>query len=625
MNYRAITGQLVARTSLHIGSAQVSEVSDALLRRNVGGEIFIPGTAIAGALRSLVTRLAPRLTEEQTICKALRKPNPKDDKRYEHLDPTQIDDGNPCGCPVCQLFGDVNQSDEADSQTGASRVRVYDAYPSQPLKRGQVRDSVGIDRRTGAAARASMSKFDLEALNVPDGCSFKLRIELHHSVTDEEERLLASALAEWQGRRLWLGGRVARGMGAFALADTTLVTHDLTTSTGIMAFLTTSTPWEIAKDTPQIAHTDAQWISNIVKDITTVQPAPANSTTVARNWVQVEFTLEATGNILSNDMLSSAESGFDHAPLLVSLNDWQHPILPGASLRGVLRSHAERIARTLATHAAWQYPENQREKHFRDICPACNPLARRKDKTASVPLESCDSLLRYEKNFDGNARIDEEQLCLACRLFGSTRRGSRLLVEDAPFTGGIPQYKMLDFLAIDRFTGGGADKLKFDALALWKPTFRVRLFLDNPQSWELGWLALVLRDMRDGMLSIGYGAAKGFGAVTIADDWHMTLSLLNAAMDFPLSDHSTEREKVQPATGRLIATGTREQSVYTELHYVKEHQYDWLTIAEHWVQSFITTVRSGNGRSTTMSLPKDSYFDGDNLTTLYPALLEEQA
>jgi hypothetical protein len=76
---------------------------------------------------------------------------------------------------------------------------------------------------------------------------------------------------------------------------------------------------------------------------------------------------------------------------------------------------------------------------------------------------------------------------------------------------------MLDFLAVDRFTGGGAEHLKFDALALWRPLFRARVRLVSPEPWELGWLTLVLRDLKEGWLRVGFGAAKGFGAVVIPE------------------------------------------------------------------------------------------------------------
>jgi len=86
-------------------------------------------------------------------------------------------------------------------------------------------------------------------------------------------------------------------------------------------------------------------------------------------------------------------------------------------------------------------------------------------------------------------------------------------LKNAPFVGEKVELKALDFLAIDRFTGGGRDTAKFDAVVLWKPKFRVRLFLENPEPWELGWLALVLRDLHDGLTTVGFGAAKRFRAV----------------------------------------------------------------------------------------------------------------
>lgn len=96
---------------------------------------------------------------------------------------------------------------------------------------------------------------------------------------------------------------------------------------------------------------------------------------------------------------------------------------------------------------------------------------------------------------------------MACQLFGSTWNGSPAAVEDAPFVGEIT-YKVLDFLAIDRFTGGGRDSAKLNAVVLWKPRFSVSLFLENPEPWELGWLALVLRDLNDGLATVGFGGRR---------------------------------------------------------------------------------------------------------------------
>ncbi|MEK6285816.1 MAG: RAMP superfamily CRISPR-associated protein [Acidobacteriota bacterium] len=536
--YCVITGTMQARTAVHLGAGVGNETTDALIRRDGAGHPLIPGTAIAGALRALLTRLVPHLGVR--ACKALG-----------------ADDGKACGCEVCHLFGDVNPTDEENSPATASRLLVFDAK----LKDGTasfIRDSVGIDRATGAAARAGAVKFDLEA--IPQGCAFELRLELRG--TDERgEQLLAAGLAEWQAGRAWLGGRVARGLGAFTLQDVRCVGLDLNQQAQLMNFLREDYPWK--KGAQEVSG----WLSQQVGQIE-IQSTDAQ--TVARCWLNLTFALQADGPLLTNDATSGCISGFDHAPLTSAVADWAKPVLPGAGLRGVLRSHAERIARTLATSAA-----NNTQEFLRH-CPACHPLASRLG--GIIPsLESCDSLFKNRPKHNNKAATEKEkdnqpQLCLACRLFGSTQRGSRLIVEDAPFSGEKPEYKMQDFLAIDRFTGGGADQFKFDALALWRPAFRVRMHLENPEPWELGWLVLVLRDLRDGWLSVGFGAAKGFGRVHIpTGDWEAQLGFLG-----------------DDGFGLPVTTSS---GVYRVAALNNDTQLQWLTQVEHWVEAFKKEIK----------------------------------
>jgi CRISPR/Cas system CSM-associated protein Csm3 (group 7 of RAMP superfamily) len=603
MNYRAFTGRLVARTAVHIGMGEASFTTDAPLRRTAAGEVVLPGTAIAGALRAMVTRLAPRIAGSW-VCKAMQNKGQQNDS----------DTG--CGCDVCQLFGDVNQSDDLDSKTGASHILVFDAITETQQKAGCVRDGVGIERASGAAARASASKFDLEIL--PPQTSFTFRIELLDGVTEQGERLIAAALAEWQAGRVWLGGRVARGLGAFMLHDLALVTHDLSDAQGILTFLKSDQPWQIT-DQGSAQQQGQTWLRENLRQIT-ITPRVDEHRAVASSWVAVEGTLVADGPFLTNDPSAATESGFDHAPLLVAPERWLHPVLPGASLRGVLRSQAERIARTLASHAAWQQPQQHRARTFNAMCPACDPLVRRTPGGQAVAMESCDSWLRHVQGKDGNDYMDEEELCLACRLFGSSRRGSRLFVEDALFAGRLPQYKMLDFLAIDRFTGGGADRLKFDALVLWKPAFRVRLHLENPQPWELGWLTLVLRDLHDGLLFIGYGAARGFGRVRITG-WKLRFGLLDPQTDWPLASDATSEART--AAEQLLAHAKADRSAYSELAYHDADREEWLAVAQDWVRAFNALVKTSEARSPDLRLPHDTYFDHPNMAEWYPLMMRE--
>lgn len=583
MKYRIVIGKLQARTAIHIGSGVGNDVADMLVRRDAAGEVTIPGTAIAGALRALLTRLAPRF-EGVEACRALL---------YSDTAPQQA--GNKgCGCAVCRLLGDIEPSDEAEVTTAASRLLVFNA-PLQNDAFSVFRDGVGIDRRTGAAARQTAAKYDLEV--IPAGACFELRMELRAAeITTLDEQLLAAALAEWQAGRLTLGGDVARGLGAFELTALQYYIRDLDDADNLMAFLRNSEPWALDQTALPVYIQDmTPQLTEHLKGITIVD---ASVPCVTTGWAAWEFTLQAQGPFLTHDTTTAGLQGFAHAPLLNKTGDLEHPVLPGSSLRGVLRSHAERIARTLASHQA--ITEDDPAAYFLQHCPACDPLARRLETTERhTALESCDSLLHFEVGHSENEEVPPDKLCLACQLFGSTRNGSRFRVEDAPFAGDKPVYKMLDFLAIDRFTGGGADHLKFDALALWKPAFTVRVWLDNPEEWELGWLALVLRDLTEGWLRVGFGAAKGFGEVTITNGTFQRATL-------PLGKVPEDATSVFTVEKFVLADAA--------LHSQQSH---WLAKFREKVQQ---TAAYRN--EALMTLPADSYF-GTKVAELYPLTLGE--
>ena len=564
MTYQVITGTLKARTAVHVGSGVGGDLTDALLRRDAAGQPIIPGTTIAGTLRTLATRLAPRLGSK--ICAALKDPDDRDSRAS-------------CDCAVCHLFGDLNPSDAEDANSEASRILVFNARLKDDTPQTFIRDGVGIDRVTGAAARAGGVKFDLEVL--PAETKFEFRLELR-DVDEGDKRLLVAVLAEWQAGRAWLGGNVARGLGAFELCEDVAYKTLALDADGLLTFLKEDEPWQAAE--PQ-----ANWLRDRVALVQITPPAEENRH-VARRWVTIEGTLQAGGPLLTNDATTSGQTGFDHAPLLAQLGDWQCPVLAGSGLRGVLRSHAERIARTLATRNA------DGKDAFLRTCPACSPVESRADE----PLASCDALLRGEVSTSDE--VSDDHLCLACRLFGSTRRGSRLLVEDALYQPtemqSKPVLKMMDFLAIDRFTGGGAEGAKFDALALWKPAFKLRLHLENPAAWELGWLALVLRDLQAGWLTVGFGAAKGFGRVKLSD-WTVRLGYL----------HSDDWPDAAP-----LGKG-QQDGVYTRID-LRDAAEDWLRLAKGWVDEFARKVNSFNRLETTW-LKADNYFDG-LIEKLYP-------
>lgn len=578
---RFVTAQLCLDTAIHIGTGKAGEATDAAVRRTGDGRLIIPGRALGGSLRTLATRLAPRLGFAP--CQALVAPGKRDAEK-------------PCGCPVCQLFGDVHPVDEnASNKSKASRLWVYDAFANGDEQPTYVRDGVGIDRRTGAAARNV--KFDYETAPPQTCFDFKLRW-----TTDDEDTnmLLVAALAEWQAGRGRIGGNVARGLGRFHLQELAYSHTAIADAEALIQYLLADHPVEKSQSL-------AGWADEKLKQAQQKVQQPPNSVKekqaegVAAAFLVVDFTLAFKDLFLINDPLAGLISGFDHAPLLQLLGAPGQPGLPllsGSSLRGVLRSHGEKIARTLATNHWYQHDPKTAGANFLAHCPACNVLAGKEND----PLEACDS--RLQGVIPDYQETPEEALCLSCQLFGSQRRGSRLWVRDAYFlTESLTEkdWKVQDFLAIDRFTGGGLDGAKFDAAPLQQARFQGQIVLHDPQSWELGWLALLLRDLAEGWITVGFGRAKGYGRLH-AQDFTWTVGYLTE------EDHA-----LFPP---LAAAAENQPGFY----YVSINKGDgwmpggWGDKAKNWVGAFNTAVTSTHHGAKWQGFERDSFFEteGEN-------------
>lgn len=204
-------------------------------------------------------------------------------------------------------------------------------------------------------------------------------------------------------------------------------------------------------------------------------------------------------------------SGPDMAFVRVWRNETQEVYLPGSSLKGVFRSHAERIARTIG-------PEGQ--------TIACDPFAkegperfcgecfekRRHDSKAGIP--DAYRLPHPVERADELNRAVYGESCAICRLFGSTWFAGRLATADAYAVGNPPGTQTRDGVGIDRFTGGSASGAKFDLEVVTGGLFETKLHIRNFELWQLGLLAFIMEDLKDGLLRIGAGKSRGLGEVT---------------------------------------------------------------------------------------------------------------
>lgn len=183
------------------------------------------------------------------------------------------------------------------------------------------------------------------------------------------------------------------------------------------------------------------------------------------------------------------------------------PFIPGSSLKGVVRSYAEKICRSLRENPV----------------PVCMPyLKPGKELNGEKGQASCG--LRIAKYLDQNdlksiPTSDVYRLsCPTCRIFGSHHFIGRFGISDGLLTDEFREsrkaiFEIRDGVAIDRLTGGPVPKAKYDLEVLTRAQFGARIEIRNFERWQLGLIALVLRDMIDGLIRIGMGKSRGLGRI----------------------------------------------------------------------------------------------------------------
>ncbi|MBL7183264.1 MAG: CRISPR-associated protein [Anaerolineae bacterium] len=207
------------------------------------------------------------------------------------------------------------------------------------------------------------------------------------------------------------------------------------------------------------------------------------------NQMTLKFTLTPQGPLL---IKSGREAGAD--PTILDMNfvriyhaglGRETVYLPGSSLKGTIRSYCERVARTVGVDC-------------------CNPF---------------DSTFCGKKN-EGEASATKRyrQSCTACRLFGNTTLASHFRISDAYPTPDTVEaanrIEQRDGVAIDRISGAVAVG-PFSLEVITQGTFEAALAVDNFQLWQVGLLAVALRDLGQGRVPIGFGKSRGLGRVNV--------------------------------------------------------------------------------------------------------------
>ena len=213
------------------------------------------------------------------------------------------------------------------------------------------------------------------------------------------------------------------------------------------------------------------------------------------NQCTIDLTIAPCGPIL----IKSGKEGADPTKPDMEFVETYHAggrsiYLPGSSLKGAIRAHAERIVRTVGRD---RHPNNP------DILWANDPLNDNYDylKNNVKPLPPPEIY---------------KQSSFTDQMFGNTSIASRIKIEDAyPVDSKQLKVEERNGVAIDRVFGSTVPGALFNYQVCTSGEFHTKIHLKNFSLAQLGLIGLVLRDLNEGWFGLGFAKSRGLGMVEV--------------------------------------------------------------------------------------------------------------
>jgi CRISPR/Cas system CSM-associated protein Csm3 (group 7 of RAMP superfamily) len=358
------------------------------------------------------------------------------------------------GRTVPELFGEI------DGDTGTPSALRFADTVLMDVEGGPVtRVRTPLDRQRAAAAHGLLHS----AEETREG----VRCEAHLTLLgpdETSEAALAELLDEVLVEGIHIGRGAKKGLGHLRVTGVSIDEVDLSKPEPYQAWLLhrhdlpepgalIDRPWAHPIDDPDV------WIA------ARLGRAETGQGTGLRPWGGVRFELR----------LTPSEPIAVVPPLPAGADPRVPDRFEATRLIGALRTRAERIVRTMAP--------------------------------------SLDVWESARFTLDRDAPTHDDTTDPATDLFGSTGSAARLRISSAPLDDAVQQ--RFDGVAIDRFTGGAADELKFETLAVTGGTITVSITLEGAHPEHVGLTTLLIGDLADGDLPIGRRTRSGFGALSL--------------------------------------------------------------------------------------------------------------
>ncbi|GHJ35475.1 RAMP superfamily CRISPR-associated protein [Streptomyces sp. TS71-3] len=490
-----VRGWLRALSPLHVGGAGHDPNAPLPVAVDGQGRLYVPGSGLTGALRTLLS--AGRAAAESNSLWGYAEPR----TRHAAVSRFVVRDALICAAPS------LDDNGEPAALLDPARV--------------ETRFSVGIDRVRGVAAHGFLHARAV----VPRSSFLRFELDLNSGTRDhwEDDRCeIRRLLAVLTDRRLRLGAAKTRGLGRMVLVPelTDVCEQDLTSSDGLFTVLRDG-----GVKADSVGTADSVRKTEEGKQRRDDSPPFLDIEVAWRPLAPVMVRASASGSDVDALPLTSAVS-----------SDMVSPVLPGSALKGVLRSHAERIERTArgldADAAEPNAPAPELSAAFRRQLAqlsAVNALfgsapegGRQQDSGEEQACSGAGCLTIDDCFADAEIPAD-----LWARLYEpeETPGAGEPLLDTLREDYGM---RRADHVAIDRWTGGAADGRLFSALEPhglhWEPLSLtvdlVRLGSRRHDGRHLrdaaeALLLLTLRDLQAGRIRLGFASNRGMGDIQV--------------------------------------------------------------------------------------------------------------
>ncbi len=212
------------------------------------------------------------------------------------------------------------------------------------------------------------------------------------------------------------------------------------------------------------------------------------------NQIRIDLSLTPRGPLL----IRSGRQGADPTrPSLecvrTSFDGIKSVYIPGASLKGVMRSHAERLMKSEGLRITDTFSDKGRD-HFNQKSSGVETYS------GSCPLG------RTFGNLYVKGHVSVSDLVPG----GDSKAGSEDRRRQVELANAVEQRNSV---AIDRLLGSARGGALFDEEVVVQGRFDGRILLRNVQLYQLTLVLLVLRDLDEGFLQLGSSTTRGHGFV----------------------------------------------------------------------------------------------------------------